>query len=41
MGPIGCVRIGRIAGQWVINPTFEQRKLSDLDLLYAGLRDAS
>ncbi|MBQ9431152.1 MAG: polyribonucleotide nucleotidyltransferase [Kiritimatiellae bacterium] len=38
MGPIGCVRIGRINGEWVINPTHEQRKQSDLDLLYAGLR---
>ena len=38
MGPIGCVRIGRIDGQWVINPTHDQRQQSDLDLLYAGLR---
>ncbi len=38
MGPIGCVRIGRINGEWVINPTHEQRAQSDLDLLYAGLR---
>ena len=38
MGPIGCVRIGRINGEWVINPTHAQRQESDLDLLYAGLR---
>lgn len=38
MGPIGCVRIGRIAGEWVINPTHEQKAESDLDLIYAGLR---
>lgn len=38
MGPIGCVRIGRINGEWVINPTHTQREQSDLDLLYAGLR---
>ncbi len=39
MGPIGCVRVGRINGEFVINPTHEQRKLSDLDLIYAGTRD--
>ncbi|MEG2724270.1 MAG: polyribonucleotide nucleotidyltransferase [Kiritimatiellia bacterium] len=39
MGPIGCVRIGRIKGEWIINPTHAQREQSDLDLLYAGLRD--
>ena len=38
MGPIGCVRIGRIDGQWIINPTHEQKEKSDIDLLYAGLR---
>ena len=38
MGPIGCVRIGRVDGQWIINPTFEQREKSDVDLVYAGLR---
>ncbi len=38
MGPIGCVRIGRINGEWIINPSHTQREQSDLDLLYAGLR---
>ena len=38
MGPIGCVRIGRVDGEWVINPTHEQKARSDIDLLYAGLR---
>ena len=38
MGPIGCVRIGRINGEWVINPSHDERAQSDLDLLYAGLR---
>ncbi len=38
MGPIGCVRIGRINGEWVINPTHKQREQSDLDLIYAGMR---
>ena len=38
-GPIAAVRIGRINGQWVINPTQKQRAESDLDLMYAGTRD--
>ena len=39
MGPIGCVRVGRIKGEFVINPTQAQRKDSDLDLIYAGTRE--
>ena len=39
MGPIGCVRVGRINGEFVINPTQTQRKESDLDLIYAGTRE--
>ena len=38
-GPIAAVRIGRINGEWVINPTQKQRLQSDLDLMYAGTRD--
>jgi len=39
MGPIGCVRVGRIDGEFIINPTTEQRAKSDLDLLYVGTRE--
>lgn len=35
-GPIGGVRIGRVDGQWKINPTFGERAKSDMDLIYAG-----
>jgi polyribonucleotide nucleotidyltransferase len=35
-GPIGAVRIGRVDGQLVVNPTHSQRQLSDLDLVYVG-----
>lgn len=35
-GPIGAVRVGRIDGSFVINPTHEQREESDLDLVYVG-----
>ena len=35
-GPIGAVRIGRIGGTFVINPTQSERLDSDLDLVYVG-----
>jgi polyribonucleotide nucleotidyltransferase len=39
-GPVGAVRVGRVDGQFIINPTFEQLDASDLDLRIAGTRDA-
>jgi len=39
-GPIGAVRLGRIDGQFVINPTHDQRDKSDYNLILAGRRDA-
>ena len=36
---IAGVRVGQVDGQFVINPTFEQRKASQLDLIVAGSRD--
>ena len=35
-GPIGCVRLGQIDGEFVINPTNEQMYDSTLDLIYVG-----
>jgi polyribonucleotide nucleotidyltransferase len=35
-GPIGAVRVGRVNGQFVANPTHEERDQSDLDLIYVG-----
>src|ERR1051326_7183929 len=35
-GPIGAVRVGRIGGQFVANPTHAQMAQSDLDLVYVG-----
>jgi len=35
-GPIGAVRVGRVNGEFVINPTHDQRAESDLDLVYVG-----
>ena len=39
-GPIGAVRVGRIGGEFVVNPTYAQLKESDLDLVVSGTRDA-
>ena len=39
-GPVAGVRVGRIDGQFVINPTFEQLEASDLDLVVAGDEDS-
>jgi polyribonucleotide nucleotidyltransferase len=40
MGPIGAARVGHIKGALVVNPTLEQMKDSDLDLVVAGTADA-
>ncbi len=38
-GPIGAVRVGRVDGQFVVNPTHSERELSDLDLIYVGSKN--
>ncbi|HEX7592244.1 MAG TPA: polyribonucleotide nucleotidyltransferase [Candidatus Limnocylindrales bacterium] len=40
MGPIGAVRIGRIDGEFVVNPTISDLERSDIDLIVSGTRDA-
>jgi polyribonucleotide nucleotidyltransferase len=35
-GPIGAVRVGRVNGEFVANPTHTERAKSDLDLIYVG-----
>ena len=39
-GPIAGVHVGRVDGEFVINPTVEQKKVSDLNLTIAGSKDA-
>jgi polyribonucleotide nucleotidyltransferase len=39
-GPIAAVRVGRVDGQLIANPTLEQIKLSDVEIVVAGSRDA-
>jgi polyribonucleotide nucleotidyltransferase len=38
-GPVGAVRVGRIDGQFVVNPVHSQRGASDLDLVYVGTEE--
>ncbi|KAK4750549.1 hypothetical protein SAY87_004031 [Trapa incisa] len=38
-GPIGLIRIGRISGQFILNPTMDELSLSDLNLVYACTKD--
>ncbi len=40
LGPIGALRIAKLDGQLVVNPTYEQQKASTLDLVAAGSRQA-
>ncbi len=38
-GPVGAVRVGRVNGEFVANPTHAERAYSDLDLVYVGTKD--
>lgn len=37
--PVGAVRVGRVDGEFIINPTNSQRENSQLDLVFAGTKD--
>ena len=39
-GPVSSVRVGRLDGEYLVNPTFEQAEEGDLDLIVAGTKDA-
>ncbi|MFH1145009.1 MAG: polyribonucleotide nucleotidyltransferase [Candidatus Eisenbacteria bacterium] len=39
-GPIGAVRVGKVQGELVLNPTFSQLEESTMDLIFAGTRDS-
>ncbi|WP_252503564.1 polyribonucleotide nucleotidyltransferase [Sporosarcina sp. Marseille-Q4943] len=39
-GPIAGVQVGRIDGEFIVNPTPEQLEVSELDLVVAGTKDA-
>lgn len=38
-GPIAGVRVGKVGGEYVINPTYSEREKSDLDLVIGGTTD--
>lgn len=38
-GPIAGARVGRVDGEWKLNPTFAEREKSDLDIVVAGAPD--
>jgi polyribonucleotide nucleotidyltransferase len=37
--PVAAVRVGRIQGTWILNPTFQQLEFSDVDVVVAGTED--
>ena len=37
---LAAVRIGRVQGNWIMNPTFQQLEYSDLDIVVTGTQDA-
>ncbi len=39
-GPIAGVRVGRLDGEWLVNPTFQQVEMCDLELVVAGTADS-
>src|SRR5690242_12854672 len=39
-GPIAGVRVGRVEGKWVLNPTFQQLGYSDLELVVSASNDS-
>ena len=39
-GPIAAVRVGRVEGAWILNPTFQQLEFSDVDLTVSGSPDS-
>ncbi len=38
-GPVAAVRVGRVGGEWVLNPSYEARGKSDLDVFVVGTKD--
>ena len=38
--PVAAVRVGRVQGNWILNPTFQQLAYSDLEIVVAGTADS-
>jgi polyribonucleotide nucleotidyltransferase len=39
-GPLAAVRVGRVEGNWILNPTFQQLEFSTIDLVVSGSYDS-
>ena len=39
-GPLAAVRVGRVEGNWIFNPTFQQLEFSTIDLVVSGSADS-
>src|SRR2546427_4536057 len=39
-GPIAAVRVGRVEGAWILNPTVQQLEFSDVDMVVSGSADS-
>jgi polyribonucleotide nucleotidyltransferase len=39
-GPLAAVRVGRVEGNWILNPTFQQLEFSTIDLTVSGSQDS-
>ncbi len=39
-GPLAAVRVGRVDGHWILNPTFQQLEFSTIDLVVSGSADS-
>ncbi len=39
-GPVAGVRVARVNGEFIVNPTYQQRNESDIDIVVAGTKDA-
>ena len=39
-GPLATVRVGRMEGNWILNPTFQQLEFSSIDLTVSGSADS-
>ena len=39
-GPLAGVRVGRVEGSWILNPTFQQLEFSDVDVIVSGSQES-
>jgi polyribonucleotide nucleotidyltransferase len=39
-GPIAAVRVGRVEGHWILNPTFQQLEFSTVDVVVSGTEES-